>query len=385
MSGSQTQLGGAPPGSGADPSMEDILASIRRILSEEDSSPPKTGPAAIERGLSEDSSARMPPEVIQHSDVLLLDNSMLVRDAPPRLDTPKPAPPPYQGGAAIPAPPIVVPLQAATAPPPFVAPPIPVRMDPVAEMAPPPFVAPPAFVAPPPFVAPPIPVRAEPMADMAPPPFVAPPHFVLPPIPVRMDAPDPPPFVMPPMVAKSEPVYDHPADPPVDDATVDDTPVDDATLHMPAQPITAPIAHADLSPVARLSEPPPPMPAPPPFITAQNPVETASHIEFQTPPASATPPSPQPESPDMSASLSSHPTIASTETTSAAAGSISNLVRALTSDRAAQVSSGGPTIADIVREEMRPMLKTWLDTNLPPMVERMVRSEIDRVIARAAL
>lgn len=357
MSGSQTQLGGAPPGSGADPSMEDILASIRRILSEEDSNPPKTGPAAIERGLLEDSSARMPPEVIQHPDVLLLDNSMLVRDAPPRLDTPKPAPPPYQGGATIPAPPIVVPLQAATAPPPFVDPPIPVRMDPVAEMAPPPFVAPP------------IPVRAEPMADMAPPPFVAPP------IPVRMDASEPAPFVMPPMVAKSEPVYDHPAEPPVDDATV----------HMPAQPITAPIAHADLPPVARLSEPPPPMPAPPPFITAPHPVETASHIESQTPPASAAPHSPQPESPDMSASLSSHPTIASTETTSAAAGSISNLVRALTSDRAAQVSSGGPTIADIVREEMRPMLKTWLDTNLPPMVERMVRSEIDRVIARAAL
>ncbi len=381
MSGSQTQLGGAPPGSGADPSMEDILASIRRILSEEDSSPPKTGPAAIERGLLEDSSARMPPEVIQHPDVLLLDNSMLVRDAPPRLDTPKPAPPPYQGGAAIPAPPIVVPLQATTAPPPFVAPPIPVRMDPVAEMAPPPFVAPPSFVAAPPFVAPPIPVRAEPMADMAPPPFVAPPHFiapphfVVPPIPVRMDAPEPAPFVMPPTVAKSEPVYDHPAVPPVDDATV----------HMPAPPYTAPIAHADLHPVARLSEPPPPMPAPPPFITAQNPVETASHIEFQTPPASAAPHPPQPESPDMSASLSSHPTIASTETTSAAAGSISNLVRALTSDRAAQVSSGGPTIADIVREEMRPMLKSWLDTNLPPMVERMVRSEIDRVIARAAL
>jgi cell pole-organizing protein PopZ len=28
---------------------------------------------------------------------------------------------------------------------------------------------------------------------------------------------------------------------------------------------------------------------------------------------------------------------------------------------------------------LRPMLKTWLDNNLPPMVERMVREEIERV------
>jgi cell pole-organizing protein PopZ len=87
----------------------------------------------------------------------------------------------------------------------------------------------------------------------------------------------------------------------------------------------------------------------------------------------------------MSASTSTAPAIASSETTASAAGSVSNLVRALTSDRGAQVHSGGPTIADIVREEMRPMLKTWLDGNLAPMVERLVRAEIDRVIARATL
>ena len=49
-----------------------------------------------------------------------------------------------------------------------------------------------------------------------------------------------------------------------------------------------------------------------------------------------------------------------------------------------QVRSGGPTIEDIVREELRPMLKAWLDTNLPPLVERLVRAEIERVVGRAA-
>jgi cell pole-organizing protein PopZ len=49
------------------------------------------------------------------------------------------------------------------------------------------------------------------------------------------------------------------------------------------------------------------------------------------------------------------------------------------------VHSGGPTIADLVREEMRPMLKAWLDSNLPPLVERLVHAEIERVIARATV
>ena len=37
------------------------------------------------------------------------------------------------------------------------------------------------------------------------------------------------------------------------------------------------------------------------------------------------------------------------------------------------------TIEDLVKEMLRPMLKAWLDDNLPGMVERMVRAEIDRV------
>ena len=37
------------------------------------------------------------------------------------------------------------------------------------------------------------------------------------------------------------------------------------------------------------------------------------------------------------------------------------------------------TLEDLVREMLRPMLKTWLDDNLPGMVERLVRAEIERV------
>jgi hypothetical protein len=37
------------------------------------------------------------------------------------------------------------------------------------------------------------------------------------------------------------------------------------------------------------------------------------------------------------------------------------------------------TLEDLVREMLRPLLKSWLDDNLPGMVERIVKSEIERV------
>ena len=37
------------------------------------------------------------------------------------------------------------------------------------------------------------------------------------------------------------------------------------------------------------------------------------------------------------------------------------------------------TLEDLIREMLRPMLKIWLDDNLPGLVERLVRAEIERV------
>ncbi len=71
------------------------------------------------------------------------------------------------------------------------------------------------------------------------------------------------------------------------------------------------------------------------------------------------------------------------EAAAAAAQSVGSLVRTLTAERSVQIHSGGPTIEDIVREEIRPVLKQWLDVHLPPLVERLVRAEIERVVGRA--
>jgi cell pole-organizing protein PopZ len=37
------------------------------------------------------------------------------------------------------------------------------------------------------------------------------------------------------------------------------------------------------------------------------------------------------------------------------------------------------TLEDLVKDMLRPMLKNWLDDNLPGLVERLVRAEIERV------
>jgi hypothetical protein len=43
------------------------------------------------------------------------------------------------------------------------------------------------------------------------------------------------------------------------------------------------------------------------------------------------------------------------------------------------VPQNGRTLEDIVKDMMRPMLKSWLDQHLPGLVERLVKAEIERV------
>ena len=130
-------------------------------------------------------------------------------------------------------------------------------------------------------------------------------------------------------------------------------------------------------PSANVAPPPTPEPATP---------ESSS-------PESSHPQSPHPQSPhqEMEASTSPDPKaqpasssdLVAPEAAAAAASSLGSLVRTLAAGRATQVYSGGPTLEDMVRAELRPLLKEWLDSNLPPIVERLVRAEIERVVGRA--
>jgi cell pole-organizing protein PopZ len=46
------------------------------------------------------------------------------------------------------------------------------------------------------------------------------------------------------------------------------------------------------------------------------------------------------------------------------------------------VRSGETSLEGLVRDMLRPMLADWLDRNLPPMVEKLVASEIARIVGK---
>ncbi|MET0238576.1 MAG: DUF2497 domain-containing protein [Sphingobium sp.] len=71
-------------------------------------------------------------------------------------------------------------------------------------------------------------------------------------------------------------------------------------------------------------------------------------------------------------------TILSDSSTQAARDSLSQLSALLV--RPADGESN--TLEGLVREMLRPMLKEWLDTRLPEMVEGLVKKEIDRIVGR---
>jgi cell pole-organizing protein PopZ len=46
------------------------------------------------------------------------------------------------------------------------------------------------------------------------------------------------------------------------------------------------------------------------------------------------------------------------------------------------VRSGETSLEGLVRELLRPQLAEWLDRNLPPMVEKLVATEIARIVGK---
>lgn len=78
--------------------------------------------------------------------------------------------------------------------------------------------------------------------------------------------------------------------------------------------------------------------------------------------------------------------LVSAATAAAATATFAQLARTLSQEPTAAGNmplGSGRTLEDLVKEMLRPMLKEWLDKNLPPMVEHMVRRELDRMTRRA--
>lgn len=119
--------------------------------------------------------------------------------------------------------------------------------------------------------------------------------------------------------------------------------------------------------------------------------------EPQTPPPSVAPPPPpsQPKAePAMTKPIetpqSAAVPLASEPVVTAAATSLSSLANTLEIERLASapltatpMGNGARTLEDMVIELMRPLLKSWLDQNLPATVDRLVQKEIERISRKA--
>lgn len=126
---------------------------------------------------------------------------------------------------------------------------------------------------------------------------------------------------------------------------------------------------ADESEILELDEPvqPPRQEAPPAASFRQVPANDVTFREDPLP--EAPPPAPEPAYVER---LPATERLLSPETNAAVSAAFGSLATAI-------LTENSRTIEDLVREMLRPMLKAWLDDNLPGLVERMVRAEIERV------
>jgi cell pole-organizing protein PopZ len=71
--------------------------------------------------------------------------------------------------------------------------------------------------------------------------------------------------------------------------------------------------------------------------------------------------------------------------TAAALGRLATMPRAGGPPEDQGRAEGAHTIEDIVREALRPLLRSWLDEHLPALAEKLAREEIARVLREAGL
>ena len=110
-------------------------------------------------------------------------------------------------------------------------------------------------------------------------------------------------------------------------------------------------------------------PAPPPSFRKVDPRDDLEFAEAVA--ASRPPPSYAPVDYDAPPVPPQQPILAQS-TVSAVESAFNSLAHTV-------LSSNARTLEDLVKEMLRPMLKSWLDDNLPGLVERIVKAEIERV------
>jgi cell pole-organizing protein PopZ len=105
----------------------------------------------------------------------------------------------------------------------------------------------------------------------------------------------------------------------------------------------------------------------------------------EEPPAVVAAPLPEPSMEQWPENNDDDEALASPETVHAAADAFSRLVQPepkphVTSEM--PVDASGKSVEDLVRELLRPLLREWIDGNLPDMVECLVQKELRKISRR---
>ena len=133
----------------------------------------------------------------------------------------------------------------------------------------------------------------------------------------------------------------------------------------PQKPVTPKPADDDIIELRDRVEEPVARPAPPPPPPVREPEKTV-HVAMQEP-------EPEPymsTNDDIEAIISKH-------AESATARAFAEL-----SQRVNIEKGGNITVEDVVRYEVRPMLRAWIDKYLPGIVERLVQKELEKISNR---
>jgi len=347
----------AGPGSSAEPSMEEILASIRRILKEDEPGKPAE-PAKTDSADPIIMSAAAAPLDID-DDVLVLDESMIAKPADFSSATTLPADPiPATEHPTTPLAPAGEALHVSSEPLPFAG------DDEFARAIPEQGVDLPETID----------EQPQPLPDIHAGPTLA-----------AVYEPEAPEAQEPDIILAAWPAWPpRPADTEPDRLLPERARLWDALPAEPEASITSDAPEPDHTPIVAAtaldSTPEPetwhaPEPAPP----AEPHAEPLAQNEPEH--------NQEPEMNDTAENAFQPPeSLISDKTTDAAASSIGALVRSMTAEKSVAISKGSSiTIEDIVRDEIRPLHKSWLDSHLPSLVERVVRTEIERVINRSVV
>ena len=142
---------------------------------------------------------------------------------------------------------------------------------------------------------------------------------------------------------------------------------------------------ADLDSGPDVPTPQAPAPVPPaPVAAAAEPAAAAPVAPGGVDLATAVP-AVAPEIATAASPLANHDlgSLVSQETAAQATTSFVGFAEQFQQTRGVALGSGARTLEELVKDLLRPMLKGWLDENLPPLVQRLVEREIAKLAGRA--